>query len=104
MKFFKEKRLPRRVLEAKKITDLLNHSEKYTIIWLTFLSTGLRLPKLVNLTWDDVDLDKEIMPVIGSKTETSVRVIHVPRDLIVELKKMSKNREGYVFKTKLGTQ
>ncbi|MCP4309555.1 MAG: tyrosine-type recombinase/integrase, partial [bacterium] len=104
MKFFKEKRPPRRVLTAKEITDLLNHSGICRLIWLTFLSTGLRHSELISLTWDDVDLDKETISVKGSKTEAGVRVVPIPPELTVELKKMSGNREGYVFQTKLGTQ
>ncbi len=104
MKFFKERRLPRRVLTSKEINDLLEHSGKYAVIWLTFLSTGLRISELVNLTWNDVDLDNSIISVRGSKTDAGVRTIPITPDLKVELKKMGGKREGFVFKTKLGTQ
>ncbi len=104
MKFFKEKRPPRRVLTAKEINDLLEHSGKYAVIWLTFLSTGLRISELVNLTWNDVDFDEGIISVKGSKTDASFRSIPITPELMVELKKINGKREGFVFKTKLGTQ
>ncbi len=52
MEFFKERRPPRRVLTTKEINDLLVHSVKYTVIWLTFLSTSLRHAELVNSTME----------------------------------------------------
>ncbi|MDR4497398.1 MAG: site-specific integrase [Candidatus Scalindua sp.] len=104
LKFFKEKRSPRRVLTAKEITDLLTHSGKYKVIWLTFLSTGLRHSELVNLTWNDVDFDKGMISVKGSKTEAGIRSVPICPDLKTKLGKMSGEREGYVFKTGAGTQ
>ncbi len=103
MKFFKETRPPRRILTTKEIAEVLENSGKYRVIWLTFLSTGLRLSELISLTWKDVDFEKGIISVMGSKTEAGVRVIPITKKLNTELNKISGKREGFVFKTKLGT-
>lgn len=103
IKYFKERRPARRVLTHEEITSLLNHSGKYKIIWLTFLSTGVRLSELISLTWGDVNLAKGMISVRRSKTDAGVREIPISPGLMVELKKMV-DREGYVFKTKIGTQ
>ncbi|GJQ57481.1 MAG: site-specific integrase [Candidatus Scalindua sp. AMX11] len=104
MQFFKEKRQPRRVLTKKEIHLLLEHSGKYSVIWLTFLLTGLRISELIELKWDDVDLENGTMLVRGSKTEAGVREIPITKKLVTEIKKIPGKREGFVFKTKLGTQ
>ncbi|MCP4987123.1 MAG: site-specific integrase [Colwellia sp.] len=104
MKFFKERRPPRRVLTTKEINDLLEHSGKYAVIWFTFLSTGLRHAELVNLKWDNVDLCGGVITVGGTKTDASVRTVPITPDLKKDLVKMGKGQDGYVFKTGIGTQ
>ncbi|MCP5005839.1 MAG: tyrosine-type recombinase/integrase [Planctomycetes bacterium] len=73
-------------------------------MWLAFLSTGLRHAELVSLTWNDVDIDKGLITVRGSKTDASARVVPITHELKVEFNKMSKEQGGYVFKTEIGTQ
>ncbi len=104
IKYFKVSRPQRRVLTTKEITDLLDHAKQYRTIWLTFLCTGLRHSELVNLTWDDVNLDKGMISVRGTKTCAAVRTIPISPGLKVELNKIPGKRESYVFKTGRGTQ
>lgn len=76
--------------------------------------TGLRKGELLALTWQDIDLNKQTISVTKSlehindrphikppKTETSIREVVIPDQLLTVLKKQ-KDRKGIIFKSASG--
>ena len=76
-------------------------------VYATFLLTGLREQELCNLGWTDVDLKKETLRVTGegkegfSPKDYEERLIPIPPDLVVLLKKVRRKSE-LVFPTSEG--
>lgn len=103
-----QKRIEKTVLESKKP----NH---FGVVLCLY--TGLRLGELLALTWDDIDLHTGVLTVNKTscvlkddgaykihvdrpKTESSVRVIPIPKPILAELKAMrKKSRAEYVIST-----
>ena len=69
IKFFKEKRRER-ILSKGEITSLLEaaHRHTYQIICIG-LNTGMRLGEILNLRWDNIDLENRKITVIHTKTD-----------------------------------
>ena len=101
----KEKKKPRRPLTPEEIPLLLEHSDKWRIVWLTFILTGLRKMELVRLQVRDIDRKACTLAVRASKTDAGVRVIHLHRTLQRGLRPLLKGKapEDSVFTTERGT-
>lgn len=102
--------------EQKKIERYVFDKNKPKLLGIVFcLYTGLRIGELLALTWDDVDLQKGIIAVSKSchdswengeyvkvidepKTESSMRIIPFPKQLLPRLKELKKlTKSGYVI-------
>ncbi len=102
--------------EQKKIERYVFDKNKPKLLGIVFcLYTGLRIGELLALTWDDVDLQKGIICVSKSchdswenggyvkvidepKTESSMRIISFPKQLLSRLKELKKlTKNGYVI-------
>ena len=102
--------------EQKKIERYVFDKNKPKLLGIVFcLYTGLRIGELLALTWDDVDLQKGIICVSKSchdswengeyvkvidepKTESSMRIIPFPKQLLPRLKELKKlTKSGYVI-------
>ena len=102
--------------EQKKIERYVFDKNKPKLLGIVFcLYTGLRIGELLALTWEDVDLSKGIICVSKSchdswengeyvkvidepKTESSMRIIPFPKQLLPRLKELKKlTKSGYVI-------
>ncbi len=102
--------------EQKKIERYVFDKNKPKLFGIVFcLYTGLRIGELLALTWDDLDLQKGIICVLKSchdswesgeyvkvidepKTESSMRIIPFPKQLLPRLKELKKlTKGGYVI-------
>ena len=102
--------------EQKKIERYVFDKNKPKLFGIVLcLYTGLRIGELLALTWEDVDLQKGILCVSKSchdswengeyvkvidepKTESSMRIIPFPKQLLPRLKELKKlTKNGYVI-------
>lgn len=102
--------------EQKKIERYIFDKNKPKLFGIVLcLYTGLRIGELLALTWEDVDLQKSILCVSKSchdswengeyvkvidepKTESSMRIIPFPKQLLPRLKELKKiTKNGYVI-------
>ena len=102
--------------EQKKIERYVFDKNKPKLFGIVLcLYTGLRIGELLALTWEDVDLQKGIICVSKSchdgwengeyvkvidepKTESSMRIIPFPKQLLPRLKELKKStKNGYVI-------
>ena len=102
--------------EQKKIERYIFDKNKPKLFGIVLcLYTGLRIGELLALTWEDVDLQKGIICVSKSchdswengeyfkvidepKTESSMRIIPFPKQLLPRLKELKKlTKNGYVI-------
>ena len=102
--------------EQHKIEKYIFLSKKKKLFGIVLcFYTGLRIGELLALSWDDLDLNEGILRVSKScrdtwkngkyikeintpKTETSIRDIPLPKQLIPYLRKMKKEGDGdYIF-------
>lgn len=99
--------------EANRVIEMVD--PHYRVAVLTSIFTGLRANELWGLTWEDIDLDKNMIHVRHSlwkgklnvpKTETSQRKVDIAPSLSLELKKWKlqspKNDMNLVFPTRFG--
>ena len=109
--------------EQKKIEEVIKNSTKANHFGILLcLYTGLRLGELLALTWEDIDfVDATISiektryylkdetgcykkQVSRPKTDSSIRIIPVPKAILSQLKKIKKkSRSPFVISTKDGT-
>ena len=98
--------------EQKKIEQYILKSKRKKLIGILLcLYTGLRIGELLALTWDDIDFTAGVLSVTKSchdgwgdcgfhqiveppKTESSVRLIPVPKQLLGILKKLKRDAAG----------
>lgn len=98
--------------EQRKIEKYILEKKKGNLFGVVLcLYTGLRIGELLALTWDDVDLQKGIMTVSKSchdswengkyvkiidtpKTDCSVRMIPIPKQLLARVKEHKKSSSG----------
>lgn len=100
--------------EEEKLLKACN-GDPFEILILTALNSGLRLGELLALSWEDIDLDKQIInvtktysqkfkdnPVGTPKTQSSIRQVPIPSFLIKALKnhKLSQNKNRLLYANK----
>lgn len=106
--------------EVQQMLELFeNESEanyKYTIFFTLAAFTGLRRGELLGLEWKDIDWEHDLLSVVRTseytkekgiytdtpKTESSVRFIKLPSEVMQKLKEFQTWQNGY--KVKLGTK
>lgn len=86
--------------EIKKLFDATRHVKSRLLLELLYAS-GLRVSELVNLKVQDLELDDSIAWVREGKGGKD-RMVILSKNLIPQLKKYLKSREGYVFEGKNG--
>ncbi|HHY0013828.1 TPA: site-specific integrase [Clostridioides difficile] len=96
------------ITDQKKFIDSID-GDKFEILFLLALSTGLRLGELLGLKWSDISFDDESLTVNRilqrvteinkdgtrekkvieqyPKTKNSIRTVPIPRNILVKLKK-----------------
>ena len=84
-----EKVIQRKIFTTEEIDILFNNLnsenkfvKKMTYGTLILIYTGLRVGELINLKTKDVDLDKNIISIIASKTEAGIRKIPISKKII----------------------
>jgi len=101
VKFYSETdNLKERILSVEEEERLLKECSKdLKPIVLVALHTGMRRGEILNLKWSQVDLERRIIKVEGTKNG---KIRHIPiNDVLYEefqkLKKSKENKEGFVF-------
>jgi len=117
--FVKNPRVPKKRVSILEIDEAYKLVEKihphFRVAMLTAILTGLRANELWGLTWEDADLENNVIHVRHSlwrgklfspKTEGSARKVDIPPSLSLELKKQKlqspKNDMNLVFLTRQG--
>ncbi len=75
-------------------------SSKYPLLYALAICTGMRLGELLNLQWNDLDLNKGLLHVGQGKTANARRTILLPVPLVGELR--ARRGIGLVFCAKNG--
>ena len=100
-----KRRLP--VLNAETLQQVLKHCNTRDKAILLFMAdSGLRRAEVCALNWDDVDLQSGMVRVIqgkGRKDRTAV-VGATTRRALIAYRRTQKNRNGILFKSRLGTR
>lgn len=58
------------------------------MLYALLLGTGLRLGEVLALTWQDIDLNSNLLVVRGGKTPNAWRAVLMPERLTHELRKV----------------
>ncbi|HEX3034668.1 MAG TPA: tyrosine-type recombinase/integrase [Thermodesulfobacteriota bacterium] len=89
VKFFKEPPPKERILTDEEEKRLLNESPKHLRpVLITALNTGMRYREILDVTWDDVDLDSDYIHVKKSKSGKgrTIPINETLRETLVELR------------------
>jgi integrase/recombinase XerD len=97
------------VKNAKKLPIILSKDEVGRMIYSTKnlnhrliiqvgYSAGLRLSEIINLKWQDIDFDRDIIHLKNAKGKKD-RIVMLSRIVKEELYKLTQNKQGYVFVT-----
>ncbi|HEC86253.1 MAG TPA: integrase, partial [Thermoplasmatales archaeon] len=88
------------VLSRREINMIIDVTEnlKHKLVLMFLYYAGLRLDELVNLRWQDIDLDREVIHIKISKREKE-RIIFLHPKLKDMLKVYGIRRQGLVFKS-----
>lgn len=94
--------------EIKTMFDNLDSNNRYikkmTYGTLILIYTGLRVGELINLKTKDVDLDKNIISIVESKTTAGIRKIPISEKIIDLFKNNIDNTKEYFFFNKKGNK
>lgn len=107
----------RRFFTAEEIRRIVQAaSEPYATLYLTAALTGMRQGELIGLKVVDLDFDRKLIHVRRSvwrgklqstKSEASMRVLHMPEHLTIRLKQHLQswrpNPGGFLFTSRVGT-
>ena len=99
----------KRTYDLESTNALCTSDHKYALYVHILLRMGLRCSELCGLRWEDINLDegtmhiKQALTTEGSqifigppKSANSIRRLNIPEDLLVRLKKESKDKSGYI--------
>lgn len=99
----------KRTYDLESTNALCTSDHKYALYVHILLRMGLRCSELCGLRWEDINLDegtmhiKQALTTEGSqifigppKSANSIRRLNIPEDLLVRLKKESKDQTGYI--------
>lgn len=104
VKFFREVNTGIRVLSPQEEEKLLQNAIPYLQDLIRFaLNTGLRIGEIFSLRWSNVDLQKGILTVFASKTQT-IREIPMNSETrkVLEAWWLSKKNEGVFYNPQTG--
>ena len=94
--------------EIKTIFDNLDSNNRYikkmTYGTLILIYTGLRVGELINLKTKDVDLEKNIISIVESKTTAGIRKIPISEKILNLFKDNIDNTKEYFFFNKKGNK
>ena len=94
--------------EIKTIFDNLDSNNRYikkmTYGTLILIYTGLRVGELINLKTKDVDLEKNIISIVESKTTAGIRKIPISEKILNLFKNNIDNSKEYFFFNKKGNK
>ena len=94
--------------EIKTMFDNLDSNNRYikkmTYGTLILIYTGLRVGELINLKTKDVDLDKNIISIVESKTSAGIRKIPISEKIVDLFKDNIDNSKEYFFFNKKGNK
>lgn len=94
--------------EIKTMFDNLDSNNRYikkmTYGTLILIYTGLRVGELINLKTKDVDLDKNIISIVESKTSAGIRKIPISEKIVDLFKNNIDNTKEYFFFNKKGNK
>ena len=94
--------------EIKTMFDNLDSNNRYikkmTYGTLILIYTGLRVGELINLKTKDVDLDKNIISIVKSKTSAGIRKIPISEKIVDLFKNNIDNTKEYFFFNKKGNK
>ena len=106
-----EKVIQRKIFTAEEIKvmfDNLDSNNRYikkmTYGTLILIYTGLRVGELINLKTKDVDLDKNIISIVESKTSAGIRKIPISEKIVDLFKDNIDNSKEYFFFNKKGNK
>ncbi|RLF27872.1 MAG: integrase [Thermoplasmata archaeon] len=88
------------VLNKREVTRIIDVTEnlKHKLVLMFLYYAGLRLDEMVNLRWQDIDFDRELIHIKTSKGEKE-RIIFLHYKLKELLKVYGIRKQGLVFKS-----
>lgn len=94
-----QKRLPE-ILSKKEIENMVLVTKNYVhrLIIEIIYSAGFRVSELVNLQWEDIDFDRNIIHIKMAKGSKD-RIVMLSPKIKKQLKRLELEKEGFVFKT-----
>jgi site-specific recombinase XerD len=98
----REKKLP--VILSKEEIEMLISSTKninHRLIMQIGYSAGLRVSEIINLKWQDIDLDRDLIHLKRAKGKKD-RIVMLSLKVKYGLMDLTPNKEGYVFLTNRG--
>jgi integrase len=83
----KERPPTRARMQGHQVQVLLQHAGRHRALLATaIMAGGLRVSELINLRWQDIDLDDATLQVPVSKTEAGKRTVHLEPELVTLLR------------------
>jgi len=86
--------------EINKLIDVTGNL-KHKLVLMFLYYAGLRLDELINLRWQDIDFERELIHIKQAKGEKE-RIIFLHSKLRETLKVYGIRRQGLVFKSQMG--
>ena len=95
----KEKKLPI-ILSKEEIEKMISATKNinHRLIIQAGYSAGLRISEIINLKWQDIDFDRNIIHVKRAKGKKD-RIVMLSKRLKEGLTNLTKDKEGFVFMT-----
>ncbi len=98
-KLEKKEQKPFSTEEQKALWDLYESGDDYAAIPLIMIYTGLMPGEMIKLTCEMVDLERQLITGVGSKTEVRRRSpVYLSASIVPVIKKIIEGREGKVWK------
>ncbi len=100
----REKKLPV-ILSKEEIERMIDATKNlnHRLMIQVGYSAGLRASEVINLQWQDIDFDRNIIHVKAAKGKKD-RVVMLSNKVKTGLSSLSINKQGLVFKTNRGTK
>lgn len=91
------------VLNRKEIEKMIKitNNVKHKLVLMILYYAGLRLDEVINLDWQDIDFEREVIHIKKAKGEKE-RVVFLHKKLKEMLKIYGIDKKGLVFKSQMG--
>lgn len=98
----REKKLPI-ILSKEEINKMIHSTNNlnHRLIIQVGYAAGLRCSEIINLQWQDIDFDRNIIHIKNAKGKKD-RVVMLSNKVKETLQMLSSEKQGYVFKTNRG--